>query len=162
MSYIVGTFYLIYSGHNYLEKKMLIRIQFGSYKSSSMEKSLVRLFGSHQLSTLKLEITTKPDELASCTVNLPLQDMESYDFLVADLESFSVQFDVFPMFGTKSIGRAVALPSIFQILSESSWSGAGEYETCICPLFDSHLNVVGEVEFVRICSMILFLGIFNY
>jgi CDK inhibitor PHO81 len=109
----------------------------------------VRLFGSHQLSTFKLELSTNSDELASHTVSLPLQGMQSYDFLVEDLEAFSVQFDVFPTFGTRPIGRAVALPSIFKILSESSWSGAGEYETCICPLFDSHLNVVGEVEFVR-------------
>ena len=117
MSYIVCNFSLINSGHNYLDKKILIRIQFGSFKSSSIDKPLVRLFGSHQLSTVKLELTAKPDELASCTVNLPLQDMQSYDFLVTDLESFSVQFDVYPMFGTKSIGRAVALPSIFKILS---------------------------------------------
>jgi CDK inhibitor PHO81 len=74
--------------------------------------------------------------------------MQEFDFMVADMDAFSVQFDVYPMFGTKSIGRAIALPSIFKILSASSWSGAGEYETCICPLFDSHLNVVGEVEFV--------------
>jgi CDK inhibitor PHO81 len=148
MSNLVRIFSFITSGHNYLDKKILIRIQFGSYKLSSLEKSLVRLFGSHQLSTLKLELTTKPDELASYSVSLPLQGMQSYDFLVEELEAFSVQFDVYPMFGSRPIGRAVALPSIFKLLSESSWSGAGEYETCICPLFDSHLNVVGEIEFV--------------
>ena len=134
-------------GHNYLDKKCLVQIQFGSFKSPHPQSSPLRLFGSHQLSSLKLVVSAKPDTLIPYSVVLPLKDVHANVFMVNDLSSFSVQFDVYPTFGTKPIGRTTALPSILKMIMESSWSGAGEFEKCVCPLFDSHLRVVGELEF---------------
>ncbi|KAJ3044483.1 phosphate system positive regulatory protein pho81 [Rhizophlyctis rosea] len=138
-------FYL-FSGHAFLDKKFYVQINFSSL--SSKDSSPIRLFGSRQLSSLKLLISSKPEVGVPYSVILPLQDdQEVYTFLVDDLSQFSLQFDIFPTFGTKPIGRAVALPSQLEMAVQKSWSGAGLREPFICPLFDPHLRVVGELGF---------------
>ncbi|KAJ3085363.1 phosphate system positive regulatory protein pho81 [Quaeritorhiza haematococci] len=135
-------------GHNYLDKKYHVQINFGSFESTGDEKGPITLFGSRQLSSLKLIISSKPEVGVPYSVILPLKDdFEGYTFLVDDLSNFSLQFDIYPTFGTKVIGRAVALPSQTQAIIQSSWNGTGEGVKCLCPLFDTHLKVVGELSF---------------
>lgn len=123
-------------------------MQIAFRSNGGLQNSPVSLFGSQQLSSLKMVISSKPEVGIPYSVILPLQDdLEVYTFLVEDLSTFSLQFDVFPSFGTKPIGRGVALSSQLAMTIKKSWSGAGESEDCIVPLFDSHLRVVGELNF---------------
>ncbi|KAG0331125.1 phosphate system positive regulatory protein pho81 [Podila horticola] len=136
-------------GHNYLDKKYQINLTLGHphYPGQSNEKAgsrqaPVHLYGTAQISSLKLIISSRPDNgMIPHNVILPLgDDKEVFAFQVDSLEHFTVEFDIFPTFGSKAIGRAVALPSMFSSLDSSMGKG-------VLPLFDAHLKVVGELAF---------------
>ncbi|KAI8920122.1 hypothetical protein DFJ77DRAFT_451202 [Powellomyces hirtus] len=136
-------------GHAFLDKRFYIHVSFRSSQGGTAHSTRpVTLLGSQQTSSLKMVISSKPEVGVPYSVILPLQDdLEVYSFLVEDLETFSLQFNVFPTFGTKPIGLGAIVPSQISMIMRRSWNGAGESEQCICPLFDSHLRVVGEVQF---------------
>lgn len=135
-------------GHNYLDKKYQINLTLGHphYPGQGHEKGSrqapVHLYGTAQISSLKLIISSRPDNgMIPHNVILPLgDDKEVFAFQVDSLEHFTVEFDIFPTFGSKAIGRAVALPSMFSSLDSSMGKG-------VLPLFDAHLKVVGELAF---------------
>ncbi|KAG0246433.1 phosphate system positive regulatory protein pho81 [Mortierella sp. GBA43] len=137
-------------GHNYLDKKYQINLTLGhpNYPDHTIQdktgtyQAPVHLYGTAQISTLKLIISSRPDNgMIPHNVILPLgDDREVFGFQVDSLEHFTVEFDIFPTFGSKAIGRAVALPSVFS--SQESSMGKG-----VLPLFDAHLKVVGELAF---------------
>eukprot|EP00842_Homolaphlyctis_polyrhiza_P003288 jgi/Hompol1/3960/HPOL_003414-RA len=134
-------------GHNYLEKKMYLQIHFGSF-SANIQESPIRLFNLRQLSSLKLVISSRPDDAVPHSVILPLKDeLEIFTFMIDPMEDYSIQFDIFPTFGSKVMGRAVVLRSQFNQAIQKSWNGAGESESMICPLFDNRLHIIGEIAF---------------
>ncbi len=130
-------------GHNYLDKHTLVSI--------SLTNSSVKLYKQNDTnrpeqfptSSLKLVMSSRPD--ASSTViphniNLPLaDDQEVFSFQVTDLERFSIEWELMPTFGSKVIGKAVALPS--------SFDGMKDRKRFVLPLQDVYLKVVGEVSF---------------
>ncbi|KAG0254778.1 phosphate system positive regulatory protein pho81 [Actinomortierella ambigua] len=140
-------------GHNYLDKKHQVNLVLGhpsfpqhkliDGKMISSHQAPVHLYGTAQISSLKLIISSRPDNgMIPHNVILPLGDeREVFGFQVDSLEHFTVEFDIYPTFGSKAIGRAVALPSMFNSPMESS-VGRGTL-----PLFDAHLKVVGELSF---------------
>ncbi|CAJ0765751.1 19733_t:CDS:2, partial [Entrophospora sp. SA101] len=114
----------------------------------------VHLYGNSQLSSLKLIISSKPDlGRLPHSVILPLGDeREMFLFQVDSLENFSLDFDIFPTFGSKVIGKGVALPDMFDFTGygyerHNHLVNGGTGGKCICPLFDTHLKVVGELSF---------------
>ncbi|KAJ3337372.1 phosphate system positive regulatory protein pho81 [Gonapodya sp. JEL0774] len=116
---------------------------------AGVRRDPVALFGSRQLSSLKLIISAKPESGGSLPYNiiLPLKDdSEVFTFLV---DSFpTLQFDIYPTFGTKVIARGTLLPSTLGLISrEGRGDGSGVAERCIVPLIDTHLRVVGEMCF---------------
>ncbi|KAG0044236.1 phosphate system positive regulatory protein pho81 [Gryganskiella cystojenkinii] len=137
-------------GHNYLDKKYQINLTLGhpnypdhaSQDKAGARQAPVHLYGTAQISSLKLIISSRPDNgMIPHNVILPLgDDREVFAFQVDSLEHFTVEFDIFPTFGSKAIGRAVALPSMFSSLDSSMGKGT-------LPLFDAHLKVVGELAF---------------
>ncbi|KAG0353055.1 phosphate system positive regulatory protein pho81 [Gamsiella multidivaricata] len=137
-------------GHNYLDKKYQINLTLGhpnypdhaSPDKAGARQAPVHLYGTAQISSLKLIISSRPDNgMIPHNVILPLgDDREVFGFQVDSLEHFTVEFDIFPTFGSKAIGRAVALPSVFSSLESSMGKG-------VLPLFDAHLKVVGELAF---------------
>ncbi|KAF9917759.1 phosphate system positive regulatory protein pho81 [Linnemannia zychae] len=137
-------------GHNYLDKKYQINLtlghpnyrEYGSQEKPGTRHGPVHLYGTAQISSLKLIISSRPDNgMIPHNVILPLGDeREVFGFQVDSLEHFTVEFDIFPTFGSKAIGRAVALPSTFSSLESSMGCG-------VLPLFDAHLKVVGELAF---------------
>ncbi|KAI9350350.1 hypothetical protein BDR26DRAFT_852232 [Obelidium mucronatum] len=131
-------------GHNYLDNKYLVQVNLSSFTSDSSDNSPIKLFGSRQLSSLKLIISNKPDCEIPYNVILPLtDDSEPFTFFVSDPTEISLQFDIYPTFGTKILGRSVVLAS--QLMTPSrKW---GENEVMVAPLFDSYLRVVGELKF---------------
>ncbi|KAF9428742.1 phosphate system positive regulatory protein pho81 [Podila epigama] len=137
-------------GHNYLDKKYQINLTLGHphypghgcHDKAGSRKAPVHLYGTAQISSLKLIISSRPDNgMIPHNVILPLgDDREVFGFQVDSLEHFMVEFDIFPTFGSKAIGRAVALPSMFSSIDSSMGKG-------VLPLFDAHLKVVGELAF---------------
>ncbi|KAF9177034.1 phosphate system positive regulatory protein pho81, partial [Haplosporangium sp. Z 11] len=137
-------------GHNYLDKKYQINLTLGhpnypdhgSRDKAGARQAPVHLYGTAQISSLKLIISSKPDSgMIPHNVILPLGDeREVFGFQVDSLENFTLEVDIFPTFGSKAIGRAVALPSMFSSSETSMGKG-------VLPLFDAHLKVVGELAF---------------
>ncbi|KAK5827879.1 hypothetical protein F5H01DRAFT_272383, partial [Linnemannia elongata] len=132
-------------GHNYLDKKYQVNLTLGHTSSSDQigaRKPPVHLYGTAHISSLKLVISSRPDNgMIPHNVILPLgESRKVYGFQVDSLDQFTVEFDIFPTYGSKAIGRAVALPITF--LSPSLSVGKG-----LLPLFDAHLKVVGELAF---------------
>ena len=138
-------------GHNYLENMVHLEISFGMMYGSSASKqshSPIRLFSSRQLSSMKLIVSSTPDDGVPHSLILPLKDdIEVLTFMVDDTRDYSIQFDIYPTFGSKVIARAVVLRSqLHQILSRRI-DGDGEAELAFCPLFDHRLHAVGEISF---------------
>ncbi|KAG0072146.1 phosphate system positive regulatory protein pho81 [Linnemannia elongata] len=132
-------------GHNYLDKKYQVNLTLGHTSSSDQigaRKPPVHLYGTAHISSLKLVISSRPDNgMIPHNVILPLgESRKVYGFQVDSLDQFTVEFDIFPTYGSKAIGRAVALPITF--LSPFLSVGKG-----LLPLFDAHLKVVGELAF---------------
>lgn len=88
-------------------------------------------------------MTPKPDSSGTSiphSVILPLADeREVFSFQIDSLTDFSLEFDLFPTFGSKMIGKAVALPSTFADLKSQ-----GSY---VVPIIDPHLKVIGDIPF---------------
>ncbi|GAA5875364.1 hypothetical protein JCM16303_000599 [Sporobolomyces ruberrimus] len=134
-------------GHNYLDKKYLVHVTLGHPNTTRPPfPSPVRLYDQPhhgQASSLKLVMTPKPDFSGSSiphSVILPLaDDREVFSFQLDSLVDFSLEFDLFPTFGSKMIGKAVAHPSTFADLKAH-----GSY---VAPIVDPHLKVIGDVPF---------------
>jgi CDK inhibitor PHO81 len=141
-------------GHNYLGRSYLVQVSIGHpsvrYREPSERRSAVRLHhrlinpssrDEHLLATtpLKLVMTTSPDvNSAPYSISLPQRDEEGFFmFQVSSLDKLSLEFSVYPNFGTKTIGRAVALPSLF--------TGIQNGQPFVLPILDNRLHVIGEV-----------------
>ncbi|KAK0549793.1 phosphate system positive regulatory protein pho81 [Tilletia horrida] len=130
-------------GHNYLDKRALVSV--------SLTNSSVKLYKHEDpnrpeqfsTSSLKLVMTSRPDESAlsiPSNIVLPLADeREVFSFQVDGLDRFSIEWELMPTFGSKVIGKAVALPSSFE--------GMKDRKRFVLPLQDVYLKVVGEVSF---------------
>ncbi|CAG8534348.1 4022_t:CDS:2, partial [Cetraspora pellucida] len=139
-------------GHNYLDKKYHIQLTLG-HLSTKPQRPPVHLYGNSQISSLKLIMSSKPDTgIIPHNIILPLgDDREVFSFQIDTLNKFSLEFDIFPTFGSKVIGKGVALPHVFNFTNgrerRNSLVTEGTGGKCICPLFDTHLKVVGELSF---------------
>ncbi|BGP13882.1 hypothetical protein JCM10213_002521 [Rhodosporidiobolus nylandii] len=135
-------------GHAYLNhEKFLVHIALGHPNTTRAPlPPPVRLFdhSNHtHPSSLKLVMTPKPDSSGTSiphSVILPLADeREVFSFQVDTLADFSLEFDLFPTFGSKMIGKAVAVPALFADLKAQ-----GSYTV---PIVDPHLKVIGDIPF---------------
>ncbi|KAF8985922.1 phosphate system positive regulatory protein pho81 [Entomortierella lignicola] len=128
-------------GHNYLDKKYQVSLALG-HVSHDNKPGPVYLYGAAQISSLRLVISSRPDNgMIPHNVILPLgENRKVHSFQVDSLDQFTVEFDIYPTFGSKPIGRAVALPNTFSMASSSIGKD-------VLPLFDAHLKVVGELAF---------------
>ncbi|KAK0490676.1 cyclin-dependent protein kinase inhibitor [Armillaria novae-zelandiae] len=91
---------------------------------------------------LKLVITTKSPDVNSApySVSLPQRDDKGvFIFQIPNLNCLCLEFSIYPNFGTKTIGRAVALPSLFTDIENN--------QSFTLPIMDNRLHVVGEVTF---------------
>ena len=137
-------------GHNYLDRSNLVQVTIGH--SSSKQKSVPGVRLHHRLinpaledeyilasAPLKLVMTTSPSvNSAPYSISLPQRDQQGvFSFQIPSLEALSLEFSVYPNFGTKTIGRAVALPSLF--------TGIESNQAFTLPILDTRLHVVGEV-----------------
>ena len=137
-------------GHNYLVNTHLVQVCVGHSESKRNNGTGIRIHhrlispffkDEYMLATkpLKLVITAGPHaNSAPYTVSLPQRgDEGSFSFQIPSLDTMSLEFSIYPNFGTKTIGRAVALPAMFtNIVNNQSFT---------LPILDNRLHVIGEV-----------------
>jgi CDK inhibitor PHO81 len=138
-------------GHNFLEKKIFVLFRLGG-KDSSDTKAVqpVVLYNDASLTSAKLTISPKGcDDIVPRSVHLPLTDDEqrSVSFYVDNIETFSIDFELYPTFGSKIIGKASALSDIFSQKENASRRTNSGNVLCTLPIFDSRLKVIGEISF---------------
>ncbi|KAI0313604.1 hypothetical protein OF83DRAFT_1086226 [Amylostereum chailletii] len=142
-------------GHNYLDKQCLVQVTIGAATSKysslpdqppSAVRLHPRLMGSATAAAcllssplLKLVMTSSPATTsAPHSISLPLPEGANVlTFQTPMLEQLSLEFSLYPNFGTKTIGRAVALPSLLNT--------PGHAGSFTLPILDHRLHVIGEV-----------------
>ncbi|KAM3436635.1 hypothetical protein MY4824_004228 [Beauveria thailandica] len=122
-------------GHNFLDTKTVVQISF----DDASEQPLV-FFQDGKYPAARLTISSKNSELIPQNIILPIQeDTRIASFQVDNLDTFSLDFDVFPTYGAKIIAKTVALSSTFKTPQGST--------ACCLPLFDPRLRAIGQISF---------------
>ncbi|EJD01250.1 cyclin-dependent protein kinase inhibitor [Fomitiporia mediterranea MF3/22] len=142
--------YRVY-GHSFIDKTCLIHISIGhSFSRWSRRDSPVHLLPRfmhvsttqypHPSPLFKLVMTCRPDIAAApYSIPIPLRDeRDFFTFQTADLGSVYLEFSICPNFGTKTIGRAIALSSM--LLSNTN-------AAFVLPILDHRLHMIGEIRF---------------
>ncbi len=123
-------------GHNFLDTKTFIQL---SFEESGADA--ISFYHDSKYPTARLTISSKVSDIIPRNVMLPIQeDSRIISFQIDHLESFTLDFDIFPTFGSKVIARSVALPNLFRALKTSSGH-------CCLPLFDARLRAIGQISF---------------
>ncbi|KAG9248561.1 hypothetical protein BJ878DRAFT_2956 [Calycina marina] len=123
-------------GHNFLDTKTFIQISF----EENGEQPMV-FFHDSKYPAARLTISSKLSDLIPKNILLPFQeDTRLVSFQIDNLDSFAIDFDVFPAYGAKVIAKTVALPSTFTAMQSSSGR-------CCLPLFDPRLRAIGQITF---------------
>ncbi len=123
-------------GHNFLDDKTFVQISFEEVGSDA-----IIFYHDSKYPAARLTISSKLSDLIPRNIMLPIQeDFKMISFQIDNLESFAIDFDIFPTFGSKVIAKSVALPNIFSALTSSSGH-------CCLPLFDPRLRAIGQISF---------------
>lgn len=123
-------------GHNFLDTKTVVQINFGA----DAEQPLV-FFHDGKYPAARLTISSKAADFIPKNIILPFtEDTRLVSFQVDNLDTFTLDFDVFPTYGAKVIAKTVALPNTFRASLSSSGS-------CCLPLFDPRLRAIGQISF---------------
>lgn len=123
-------------GHNFLDTKTVVLMSF----DGQGQQPLV-FFQDSKYPAARLTISSKTSDLIPKNIMLPFQeDTRLVSFQVDNLDSFILDFDVFPTYGAKVIAKTVALPNTFRASLSSSGS-------CCLPLFDPRLRAIGQITF---------------
>jgi CDK inhibitor PHO81 len=123
-------------GHNFLDTKTFIQISFDDVGEQAMV-----FFHDSKYPAARLTISSKLSDLIPKNILLPFQeDTRLVSFQIDNLDSFAIDFDIFPTYGAKIIAKTVALPSTFRAVLSSSGR-------CSLPLFDPRLRAIGQIAF---------------
>lgn len=123
-------------GHNFLDTKTVVQISF----DDTQEQPLI-FFQDGKYPAARLTISSKLSDLIPKNIILPFQeDTRIVSFQVDNLDTFSLDFDVFPTYGAKIIAKTVVLPSAFK-------TQQGGIAKCCLPLFDPRLRAIGQISF---------------
>lgn len=120
-------------GHNFLDSKTLVLIAF--------EMEAISFYHDSKYPAARLTISSKTTDIIPRNVMLPIQEDSKVIFFQIDKqESFLLDFDIYPTFGSKIIARSVALPNLFSATTSSLGN-------CCLPLFDPRLRAIGQISF---------------
>lgn len=123
-------------GHNFLDKKAFVQIYF---EPSGLGSIVFDQAGRYPAA--RLTVSSKLTDVIPRTLMLPLQeDSRNITFQIDSLDTFAIDFEIFPTFGSKVIAKTVALPTVFT--AEQSSAGS-----CSLPLFDPRLRSIGQLRF---------------
>ncbi|KAF2155603.1 ankyrin repeat protein [Myriangium duriaei CBS 260.36] len=124
-------------GHNFLDTtKTFIVISFDTHGANAIE-----FYGDNKYPAARLTISSKSSDLIPRNIALPIQDEYKHiSFQIENLQTFSIDFDIYPTFGSRVIARAAASSRVFSSISSSS--GTWHLE-----LFDPRLRAIGRLSF---------------
>ena len=123
-------------GHNFLDNKTFIQLSFEASGSDA-----ILFYHDSKYPAARLTISSKSSDVIPRNIMLPIQeDFKIISFQIDNLDSFAIDFDIFPTFGSKIIAKTVALPSLFKAVAHSSGQ-------CCLPLFDPRLRAIGQISF---------------
>lgn len=121
-------------GHNFLENKTFVQLTF-----DEMDGNAIAFYHDSKYPAARLTISSKSSDLIPRNILLPLnEDAKIISFQIDTLDHFTIDFDIYPTFGSKVIARTVALPNTFSAQSSGH---------CVLPLFDSRLRATGRISF---------------
>ncbi|ODV74430.1 Pho81p [Cyberlindnera jadinii NRRL Y-1542] len=126
-------------GHNFLEKKIILQLHFHLGRDS------ISLNQDEVISSLpgRIVISSRISDVVPRNVLLPVADTDStVAFQIDSLDEFTIDFEIFPSFGTKLIAKTSALSNVFKTVSNDGLSNS-----VVLPLFDGRLKNVGELSF---------------
>ncbi|KAH7564591.1 hypothetical protein BM1_01638 [Bipolaris maydis] len=123
-------------GHNFLDTKTFVVINF-----EKIGKDAIRFYDESKYPAARLTISSKSSDLIPRNILLPIQDeFKVISFQIENLDTFSIDFDVYPTIGSKVIARSVASSKVFTERSK----GTGRWHL---ELFDPRLRAIGRVTF---------------
>lgn len=122
-------------GHNFLDSKTFVSINFNRTANP------IKFFNEGRYPAARITISSKMSDLIPRNIILPIQeDSRIVSFQIDNLDNFTIDFEIFPTFGSKVIAKSVALPDVFRAVESSSG-------VCCLPLFDPRLRAVGHIQF---------------
>ncbi|KAF1850009.1 ankyrin [Cucurbitaria berberidis CBS 394.84] len=123
-------------GHNFLDTKTFVVISF-----ERLGKEAIRFYDESKYPAARLTISSKSSDLIPRNILLPIQDeFKVISFQIENIDTFSIDFDVYPTIGSRVIARSVASSKVFTERSKST--GRWHLE-----LFDPRLRAIGRVTF---------------
>ena len=123
-------------GHSFLDDKTFVQL---SFEKTGAEA--ITFYHDSKYPAARLTISSKSSDVIPRNILLPIQEeSRNVSFQVDNIDSFAIDFEIFPTFGSKIIAKSVALPSLFTGLASS----CGE---CCLPLFDIRLRAIGQISF---------------
>lgn len=128
-------------GHNFLEKKMFVKLTFKPEKESIFLNKDDEMVLS---SPGRITLTSSVSHIIPRNIILPLQEDDDRDivFQIDSLDTFDVDIEIYPSFGTRLIAKTYALSDIFHKAYESPCNN----KHVSLPLFDTRLRNVGKVD----------------
>jgi CDK inhibitor PHO81 len=126
-------------GHNFLEKKIILQLHF------SLGRDSILLNQDEVISSLpgRIVISSRISDVVPRNILLPVSDTENtVAFQIDSLDAFTIDFEIFPSFGTKLIAKTSALSNVFTNVHNDGLNNA-----VVLPLFDGRLKNVGEMSF---------------
>lgn len=122
-------------GHNFLDNKTFVQLSFEATSSDA-----IIFYHDSKYPAARLTISSKSSDVIPRNIMLPIQEeFKIISFQIDNVESFAIDFDIYPTFGSKVIAKSVALPSLFAAVADS----CGQ---CCLPLFDPRLRAIGQIS----------------
>jgi len=122
-------------GHNFLETKTTVVISFGEARSA------VTLYDESKYPAARLTIAPRSTDMLPRNILLPVQEENKHiSFEIDSIESFSVDFDLYPTYGKKVIAKGSVPAEVFRGTKSSS----GHH---YLSLLDPRLRSVGQMFF---------------
>lgn len=121
-------------GHNFLENKTLVQLSF-----EEMGAAAVHFDQESKYPAARLTISSKSSDLIPRNLLLPLDESSRFvSFQIDTLDTFAIDFDIYPTFGSKVLARTIALADTFRNKNSGH---------CVLPLFDTRLRAIGRISF---------------
>lgn len=123
-------------GHNFLEEKTFVVLNFGTFGQDA-----IQFYDDNKYPAARITVSSKSSDLIPRNIVLPIQDdSKILSFQIDNLETFSIEFDVYATFGARVIARTVASSKVFT-------TQAGSSGTWHLELLDPRLRAIGRLSF---------------
>ncbi|CDO94780.1 unnamed protein product [Kluyveromyces dobzhanskii CBS 2104] len=128
-------------GHNFLERKVFVKLSFKPEKESiTLNKDDETTLSSPG----RITLTSSVSHIIPRNIILPIQEDDEKDivFQIDSLDNFDIDIEIYPSFGTRLIAKTYALSNVFHEAYESTCNN----KHITLPLFDTRLRNVGKFD----------------